>query len=82
MSALWVTGVSSTRFGTTFGEYVERSQDSAHADDRGEFVGVELSDGTTIDADDMADGGGTTMVEARPWVNPEDADPIPDHLSD
>lgn len=83
MSALWVTGRYSTRFGSTFGEYVERSQDSAHADDRGEFVGVELADGSTIDAEDMADGGGgTTMVKARPWVDPEDADPIPDRLCD
>jgi len=82
MSALWVTGWQSTRFGSTFKEYIDRSQDSCQADNRGEFVGVELSDGTTIDLDDMADSGGTTMVEARPWVDPKDADPIPDCLND
>jgi len=82
MSALWVTGLRSTRFGSTFREYVKRSQDSAYADDKGEFMGVELSDGTTIDVDDMADSSGTTMVEARPRGDPSVVDPRPDCLND
>ena len=72
LSALWAANIKSFRPDSTFREFVEQSQDSDMGDDLGTFEGIELSNGSTIDKEDMGGNSDTSnYVVARPRTESE-----------
>lgn len=73
LSALWAANINSFRPDSTFREFVEDSQDSDMGDGLGTFEGIELSNGSTIDKEDMEGNSDTSNYVVRGHVqNPSD----------